>query len=112
MTVAEVEKILKSFERAGLLYRWTDGKTGSVCGYWTNIDRRLPGLALRWRMKQGPIPKPDELRQYLQQNNICEETTENLFKKKPEMKEALTRLSAPPTTGLAARARASRELEQ
>ncbi len=45
----EVADILDELARVGMLFRWTDGGTGKVWGYWVGSDKagRLPGKSRR-----------------------------------------------------------------
>jgi hypothetical protein len=60
----EVSKILDALERAKMLFRWIDPKSGKVCGYWAGIEKegRLP-TAKRMEKKHyviGPtLPQPE-----------------------------------------------------
>jgi len=68
--VADVEGVLKEFERVGLLFLWTETTTGKVWGFWVGIEKsgRLPPPS-RLRKKHeaiGPEPPADELRQFIE----------------------------------------------
>ena len=69
----DVGQILAEFERAKLLFRWTEPATGKVWGYWIGIDKpgRLPGKSRRGRNETvGPEPPEQELRQFMDSNGI------------------------------------------
>jgi hypothetical protein len=69
ITLEHVEQILAEFERAKLLFRWTDPRSVKDWGYWIGIDEpgRLPAPS---RLRQGheilgPEPPAELLRSFL-----------------------------------------------
>src|SRR5690348_4020713 len=66
VTDTDVSKILTEFEKAKLLFRWTDQQTGKEWGYWTGSQEkpgRLPPASRRGSHELiGPEPPSEELR--------------------------------------------------
>ncbi len=69
VTVEQVEEILVELERVKLLFRWTDGSTGKMAGYFVGIEKtgRLPAAS---RLKHGhellgPILPKELLQRFL-----------------------------------------------
>jgi hypothetical protein len=78
VTESEVAALLEEFERAKLLFRWTESD-GKVWGYWTGIEKpgRLPGESRRGKNEAvGPTPPMDSMRKFVESNGIHTETIE------------------------------------